>query len=126
RLFGHDIGLADALLHVPLVVTGLPRVAAAVIATPVELADVPPSILGWVGAPPLEGITGRPLPTDDRSAPAPRGIVSEYTDYTLEDTFPEWMRDKARQFAWRGRGRCRPEDRVFGDMRSLVTFPYKL
>ena len=36
------------------------------------------------------------------------------------------MQDKVRQFAWRGRSRCRAEDRVFGDMRSVVAFPYKL
>lgn len=125
-LVGHDIGLADALLHVPLVVSGLPHVAPAVIETPVQLADVLPSVLGWAGASPLEGIAGRPLPTRDEADATPRRIVSEYTDYTLEDSVPEWMRDKVRQLAWRGRSRCRTDDRVFGDMRSLLVFPYKL
>src|SRR5262249_57526318 len=92
-LVGHDIGLADALLHVPLVVSGLPHVAPAVIETPVQLADVLPSVLGWAGASPLEGIAGRPLPTRDEADATPRRIVSEYTDYTLEDSVPEWMRD---------------------------------
>jgi arylsulfatase A-like enzyme len=125
-LVGHDIGLANALLHVPLVVTGLPRVAPAIIETPVQVADVLPSILAWVGAPPLDRVTGRPLPTKDQPDATPRGIVSEYTDYTIEDTFPAWMQDKVREFAWRGRGRCRAEDRVFGDMQSIVAFPYKV
>ena len=125
-LFGHDIGLTDALLHVPLVVSGLPGVPPAVIETPVQLADVLPSVLGWAGAPPLDGITGRALPTTDQRQASPRGIVSEYTDYTLADTLPDWMQDKVREFAWRGRSRCRAEDRVFGDMRSVLAFPYKL
>jgi arylsulfatase A-like enzyme len=125
-LFGHDIGLADALLHVPLVVHGLPGIAPAVIETPVQLADVLPSLLAWVGAPPLDGITGRALPTRDQPSATSPGIVSEYTDYTIEETLPEWMQDKVRQFAWRGRGRCGPADHVFGDMRSVVAFPYKL
>jgi arylsulfatase A-like enzyme len=126
RLVGHDIGLADALLHVPLVIANLPHVAPTVIDAPVQIADLMPTILAWGGAPPVEGLTGRSLPTSEPTPAPARHIVSEYTDYTTAGEMPGWLEDKVRQFAWRGRARCGPQDRVFGDMRSIIAFPYKL
>ena len=125
-LVEHDIGLADALLHIPLVIAHLPHVAPAVIDTPVQIADVMPTVLAWAGVPPVAALTGRPLPTGEPAAMPPREIVSEYTDYTTAASLPEWMEDKVRQLAWRGRAHCGPQDRVFGDMRSIIAFPYKL
>jgi arylsulfatase A-like enzyme len=126
-LMGHDIGITGSLLHVPLVVSGLSKVAPAVIETPVQLADVVPSVLAWARAPVPDGLAGRPLPTrDGTGAGSSRAIVSEYMDYTNEDNVPEAMRERVRRYAARGRSRCGPQDRVFGDMRSILVFPHKL
>ena len=50
-LVGHLFSIRNPLLHVPLVVHGLPGAKSAVIDTPVQLADLVPSILEWTGAP---------------------------------------------------------------------------
>ncbi len=122
-LVEHQVGVGDAVLHVPLLVHGLPGVPPARIATPVQLVDVMPSILRWVGAPIPAGIFGRPLPTSETEQPAGSPIVAEYHDYIRDDPgIPEILLE----FDTRKWKHCGPEDRIFGRMRAITRFPHKL
>jgi len=122
-LLGHEFSLRGSLLHVPLVVHGLPDTEPAVIETPVSLADVVPSVLAWAGLEPPEDVAGRALPRAP-GAPAPedRPLLAAWSDAPL--VAPQgWFSDEDRA----GRRRsCTDEHRVFGDMVSLVRFPYKV
>lgn len=122
RLLGHEFSLRDSLVHVPLVVHGLADTDPAVIRTPVSLADVTPSVLAWAGLEPPEGLAGRALPLAPGAPASDRPLLATWSDAPL--VAPQgWFSDEDRA----GRRRsCTDEDRVFGDMVSLVRFPYKL
>ena len=77
RLFLHDIGVRQPLIHVPLIVHGLPEVSPAVIDAPVQLLDLLPSVLAWAGADRDAGLPGRRLPARPRREQEPRIIFSE-------------------------------------------------
>jgi len=62
RLFQHHFSVREPLLHVPLVIHGLPDVAPAVIDAPVELVDLMPTMLEWAVVPMPQNLAGRPLP----------------------------------------------------------------
>lgn len=121
-LLEHGVGMGEAVLEIPLIVHGLPRVPAAVIDEPVQLIDIMPSVLSWAGAPVPAGLTGRRLPTTASAERPSRPIIAEYWDaYTKEQT-----RDLIRDvIAWR-RKSCTAEDKVFGDTHAILRFPYKL
>jgi choline-sulfatase len=51
---GHSIFVYDTTLHVPLIVAGPFAPAAAVVDDPVTLADLAPTMLPWLGLPPLD------------------------------------------------------------------------
>ena len=122
-LVGHYVGVAEAVLRVPLIVHGLPYVRPARIASVVQLLDLMPSILAWVGAPVPGGLTGRPLPTKTVASGADRVVIAEHHDYFRTDPhIPEGLRALANN-VWR---HCGPDDRVLGDMRSLIRFPEKV
>jgi arylsulfatase A-like enzyme len=121
RLFLHDIGVRQPLIHVPLIVHGLPEVSPTVIDAPVQLLDLLPSILAWVGAEGDTGLPGRRLPTRSSGEKEPRLIVSEYVD-PLHVENPEFLR----QGIARTRHACGPEDKVSGDARAAMRWPYKL
>ncbi|MDH5307869.1 MAG: sulfatase [Myxococcales bacterium] len=126
RLLGHEYSLRNVLLSVPLVVHGLPGVDPGVIDAPVELADIVPSVLQWIGSVIPEDLPGRPLPLSPDAAPSPRTLVAAFTDTPLVP--PEQYKSSLSQEGMEDRARyaCKPGDRVFGDIISVTRFPFKL
>lgn len=125
RMLGHLFSVGNRLLHVPLVIHGVPGVTPTTVTSPVQLADVAPSILTWSGSPVPGGLDGRELPTADRPQP-PRPILAEYEDpedlpLAKEDNF----RDVHARLAAERRG-CERSDGVFGAMNAVIELPYKL
>jgi arylsulfatase A-like enzyme len=126
-LVGHQFSLRNELLQVPLVVNGLPGIAPAVVETPVQLADVVPSVLAWAGLPADPSLPGLPLPTGRDAKPPPRAFVALFRDpddpAELEDSeIARGLRDLSR----RRRQHCDPNGPVFGDFEALIQFPLKL
>jgi arylsulfatase A-like enzyme len=129
RLVFHDVGLREPLIRVPLVVHGLRGVDAAVIDAPVQLADLVPSVLSWLNLPAPEGLPGRPFPTKSGPNTETRPIISEHDNGRLptsEDEAPSPTAKYRRDFMRKLLGACGPDDRVFGEMRSVVRPPWKL
>jgi arylsulfatase A-like enzyme len=127
RLFQHHFSVREPLLHVPLVVHGLPGVPPAVVDAPVELADLMPSILEWARAPVPRGLAGQPLPTHGGAPLAPRSLVAEHDDYAGElapggGSLPPLMKKQGDSM----RSSCGANDRVFGGMRAVIRHPSKL
>jgi len=123
RLIEHHVGVGNGLLHVPLIVNGLPRVEPTRIESPVQLADLMPSILQWTNVPAPAGLIGKPLPLHDAPDAAPRLLVATTIDpvAALQD-MPKLVFDAAMsQFQ-----HCGESDRIHGEMRSITRFPYKL
>lgn len=124
RLLGHEFGLHEAVLRVPLVVHGLGQTDPAVIPEPVGLVDIAPSLLAWAGLELPSGLAGRPLPRGPGVAPGDRELVAFYSDAT--HWIPEeWQRssdpfdlDESRQF-------CSESDRVWGGMAAILRPPEK-
>ncbi|MGI9432126.1 MAG: sulfatase-like hydrolase/transferase, partial [Myxococcota bacterium] len=124
RLLDHQFSLRNVLLHVPLVVHGVPGAKAAVIDEPVSLIDVAPSVLAWAGLDPSD-LPGRVLPAEAPAAPLPpRDLFAAYSDGKPGD-WPGEIRMFAADSS-RKRAQCGPSDRVFGDIASLTRFPHKL
>ncbi|MCP3986026.1 MAG: sulfatase-like hydrolase/transferase [bacterium] len=126
RLLDHQFSVDQVLLHVPLVVHGLPGVVPTAIDAPVELGDIVPSVLTWIGAPRDPELPGRPLPLTAESGSSERELVVAYSDAHRADwpaeaggalfaTIPRVMR-----------GDCGRNDRVYGEMLSFVRYPFKL
>ena len=127
--FVHDFGLAQVLLHVPLLVAGLPGVAPGVVGEPVQLVDVMPSVLRWAGLPAEGNLPGRSLPTDGRTTGPPRPLFAESHDNFDEAfvaTLPARAADLTRWVRTQMTGRCGPDDRVLGDMWAVLRLPFKL
>lgn len=123
RLLDHQFTVADVALHIPLVVTGLADAAPAVIDTPVSLIDVTASVLQWAGVDTGSALDGHPLPTAPGAGAEERDVLSAYTyqqpsDWPL-DTLPGDTVDQKR-------AQCGQNDRVFGDMATLMRYPFKL
>lgn len=120
---GHVIGVHETVLRVPLVVRGLPDVAPARIHAPVQLVDLLPSILNWVGAPSPPNLVGEPLPTVEPDTSRTSPIVSEYDDYfRVNKEMPSFLRSLKINME----ERCQPAQRMFGDMRAIIEFPRKV
>jgi arylsulfatase A-like enzyme len=125
KLLGHEFGLGEAVLHIPLVVHGLPKAQPAVVERPVALLDVAPTVLEWAGVEVPADFHGSPLPESAAAEGAvSRGLVAAYSDRYLP-TPEDWQgivepqsKEHARQF-------CGPSDRVFGSMATLVRYPLK-
>ncbi len=129
----HDIGVGEALIHVPLVINGLPGVAPAVIEAPVALADLYPTVLGWAGlSGPSYSLVGRPLPTSPDQATGARRLVAEFRDAvpgvgflrSFESLTPgailvDSIMAQLRAF-------CTPDDRASGDQTAVIEWPHKL
>jgi arylsulfatase A-like enzyme len=127
RLVGHAFSLREELLHVPLIIHGIPGGAPAVITDPVQLADIMPTVLRWAGLPVPDGLAGRPLPVAPDATRAVRPVLAEQFDLDGElapDAHPQAVRGW--QISDRQRRFCTPADRVFGDMRALIRYPFKL
>lgn len=129
RMVFHDVGLREPLIRVPLVVHGLAGVEPAVIESPVQLADLVPSVLSWLGLPMPENLPGRPLPTAPGTATEVRAIVSHHSNGDPSSS-PDREPSPTARFRQKTMRdwlvACGPEDRVFGEMRSLVRHPWKL
>ncbi|MCW5890299.1 MAG: sulfatase [bacterium] len=124
RRIVHDVGLSEALIHVPLVIHGVPG-PPAVIDQPVPTADVFGTVVAWTGA--WASGPGRPLPTRP-DAPGPASpVVAEYED-PLSDVLrlepPATILHET--LVREQRLLCRPEDRADGSRRAVIAFPYKL
>ena len=128
----HDIGVHGALIHVPLVVNGLPGAAPAVIGTPVGLADIYPTMLGWAGLPLPPQLVGRPLPTTPDDTGSPRRLVSQYREELPGVGFLrpfETLRPGAiliDSIMMQQRAFCTPDDRADGDQTAVIEWPWKL
>lgn len=128
RLMEHNFSVFSSLLHVPLAVGGLDGVVPAVINAPVQLADIVPSIMQWIGGePPAEG-SARPLPTGAGASRDDRAFLAEYIepgDIALTGDEPEWLRHGLESTRER-RKPCGVEDRVFGTQVSVLRYPFHL
>jgi arylsulfatase A-like enzyme len=125
RLMGHEFGLHEVVLHVPLIVNGLPGVAPAVIPDTVGLIDLTPTILSWVGLDVPREMTGRPLPHKSGGSAGNRAIFAFYSDAAhwqpaawLEHGLKMYDPDNTRQF-------CSESDPVWGGMAAVIQYPYK-
>ena len=130
RRFEHVAGLDQVLLRVPLVVHGLPGAAPAVISSPVELASVAPSLVAWAGLEPLPGVVAPVLSTRPAGGEeaAPVAIRADWTDPVggRHAPDPHDFVKVHRMMSKTFREACTPADRVFGDQRVLVRYPWKL
>jgi len=126
RLLDHEFSVRNAVLSVPLLVHGLPGVAPASIAAPVELADISASVLEWAGLEIPPDLHGRPLPSSPGEAAArERDVISFYSDEKLQ--LPSrFVSSPTHAQQVRKRAACGPRDRVFGNMAALVRYPLKL
>jgi arylsulfatase A-like enzyme len=126
RLMGHEFGLHQVVLRVPLIVHGLSSGVGETRDETAKLLDVAPSILEWTGVRSATPLPGRVLPIG-AAAPAP-------TDRTVLAAFDDtkrWLpakvplfgkvhdRDANRQF-------CSKMDRVWGGMATVIRYPFKL
>jgi arylsulfatase A-like enzyme len=125
RLLGHQFSLGEAVLHIPLVVQGLPDVSPAVVDAPVALEDIAPSILAWAGLEVPEELPGRVLPTLPSGQAEERELLAFWND-TPRLKAPGGYKIFDEGLAERRRAFCGANDRVFGDLLSLIRFPYKL
>ncbi len=127
HLVSHQFSVSEALLHVPLIVHGLRGVTPAVIGDPVQLADIMPTVLRWAGAVVPDGLAGRELPTVPPPSAVVRAQIAEYVSPDGEagpDELP--FVTSARKKADYYRRSCTRDDRVFGDMRTIIRYPHKL
>ena len=125
RLMGHEFGLHEVVLRVPLIIAGLPGVAPAVIPDTVGLVDLAPTILGWSGITVPGEMSGKPLPRQSGGKAGDRTIFAFYSDAThwqppswLEHGFKMYDPDNTRQF-------CKESDPVWGGMAAAIRYPYK-
>jgi arylsulfatase A-like enzyme len=128
RLLSHEFSVRAPVLHIPLVVQGVPDAPAGKIDLPVTLEDVSASVLDWAGVeiPPEFG--GRPLPIRN-SMPDSSAVdlVALYSDATSKESsdgeghlgFSEAAQNLKRSNCW-------SRDRVYGDMLALTRWPFKL
>lgn len=124
---GHQTGLREALIHVPLVVHDPGRVAPGVVEAPVQLAAITPTVLKLAGLPIPAGLFAPPLPLTANEAPSDAPIVAEWTDPgTVDDPDAPAEIRKLRNLSSTERRACRPKHRAYGSRRALVEYPYQL
>lgn len=87
--FEHNTTLYEELIHVPLVLSA-PGVRAAVVATPVELLDLYPTLLGFAGAEPSEDLPGRDLRRVIAGAGTSRPVFAENYGAQTAVRVDEW------------------------------------
>lgn len=127
-LMGHRFSVRNPALRIPLAVTGLPKTPSAVIETAVELRSVRQSLHCWAlgeGCP--AELPRRTVPDED--GPVAQPIIGIYSDASA--VLPEPVRKRLGlpgevSHRDRSRRRCGEDDRVFGDMVSLLRYPMKM
>jgi arylsulfatase A-like enzyme len=125
RLMGHEFGLRNAALHIPLVVHGLPGLTPGIVETPVTLVDVTTSILEWANVQRPPELVGRPLPIGPAVERAEqRALRAAYSD-SLRIQPKEWEGMLRGVDRMAPRKTCGPEDKVYGGMASLIEYPFK-
>lgn len=127
KLMGHYFGLDEAVLRIPMIVSGDGVERGGRVAHPVGLIDLAPTILAWAGVEAPEGWHGMPLP---RRAPEPnevrppRPLAGAFSDdyVHLPEDWKGRMRlrdtNRIRQF-------CVETDPVWGGMATLIRYPWK-
>jgi len=128
RLLSHEFSVRAPVLHIPLVVHGVPDAPADRIDLPVTLEDVSASVLDWAGVEIPPEFSGRPLPIRN-SVPdlSDVDLVALYSDATLaEPRNGEQHLSFSADAQNRKRSNCWSRDRVYGDMVALTRWPFKL
>jgi arylsulfatase A-like enzyme len=124
---GHLFSVYEALLRVPLVVAGLPGVAAGRVAEPVQLADVAPTLLRVAGVTPPAALRDRGLALPGAPPAPPRDLYARFLDPARAPAGSEPpLFALARSSAIRMRDHCPPDAFVWGDLHALIRFPFKL
>jgi len=128
RLMGHQFSVRNAVLHIPMLVTGLPEIEPAVVDQPVELRQIRQSLHCWA----LDASCPADLPlgkaVEPTASETTTPIFSVYSDSITR--FPTELVD---QFGVPEDGggrdpsrlRCKDEDPVFGTMVSMIRYPWK-
>jgi arylsulfatase A-like enzyme len=138
RLMGHQFTVRNAVLDIPLILSGLPGVEPAVIDTPVELRQIRQSLLCWALAEdcpaslPLQPASGDTVA--DGSTAALQANETDSTDEAIFSLFgdsvallPSWILDQLDQDTVdTTRDQCDASEPVFGDMVSMIRYPMKI
>jgi arylsulfatase A-like enzyme len=128
RLLSHEFSVRAPVLHIPLVVHGVPDAPAGGIDLPVALEDVAASVLDWAGVEIPPEFSGRPLPIRD-SVPdrSDVDLVAVYSDATSKESSKGERRMSFSEDAQNlKRSNCWSRDRVYGGMVALTRWPFKL
>lgn len=131
RLMGHRFSVGNPVLHIPLIVSGLPETAPATIEHPVGLTQIRQSLLCWA----LDEGCPADLPVENVSSPegreVSRPIISIYSDIVAEPAKP--VVDERRgpdagpvSRLSTSRSTCSAQDRVLGAMVSMIRYPMKI
>ncbi len=128
RLLSHEFSVRAPVLHIPLVVHGVPDAPAGGIDLLVTLEDVAASVLDWAGVEIPPEFSGRPLPIRDSvSGRSDVDLVAVYSDATLKESSNGEGRLSFSEDAQNlKRSNCWSRDRVYGDMVALTRWPFKL
>lgn len=126
RLVGHLASLREPLLRVPLVVHNPRGTRGVVIAEPVPLIAVFPTILEFAGVRPPPGRASS-LPVTRGAVTASRPMIAELDDSSSgEYSEDSELARGLRQSNMAARRDCTDDNRVFGGMRSIIRGPWKV
>jgi len=129
RLMGHQFSVRHPALHIPLIVSGLPNVAATTIERPVELRQVHDSLLCWALGEACATSLPVTKPLELLESETSEPIFSIYSDSIAR--LPKRLVDQLdisdyENFVDPARSKCNAVDRVFGDMVSMIRYPMKI
>jgi hypothetical protein len=132
RLMNHLYSLRSQTLHVPMVISGVEGGTSGIVESSVGLLDVGAALRCWALKEdcdsnwPLPGQTeGRPVEPKSASPP----LFSFYSDATAmmpKAVLDNWTVPEGYEWVNRHRDSCGPEDRVFGEMASMIRYPMKI
>ena len=124
NMMGHRFSTRTPALHIPLVVSGAPDLPAGRVSAAVELRSLYSSILCWADIGECETSIAQ---TSRGQSGTP--IFSVWSDRSTEFVEPirrELGISDQSPVVDQSRGACQPEDPVFGELVSLIRFPYKV
>jgi hypothetical protein len=129
RLMGHQFTVRSPALHVPLIVSGLPAAVGAIIERAVEIRQIHHSLLCWALGESCEASLPIMSKSSHVESESPEPIFSIYSDSIAR--LPEWVVGQLdipdhQKFVYRARSKCSPQDRVFGEMVSMIRYPMKI